>query len=122
MSINPSDRRRLSKLLSDSENRRTGRNTGGGSMRRAESVDSLCIVITTELIEPNTYGSFKFTTGAKGSESVTGDEYQGWYRAEETDPPDLPSGTKCFAMWVACDTLTGTQTGWELTPVACIDA
>lgn len=82
----------------------------------------LRLAITTELIEPNTYGSAKFTTGAKGSEAVTGDAYQMFYRAEETDAPDLPSGTKCFAIWIDCDTLTGTQTGWELTPVACIDA
>lgn len=84
--------------------------------------DPLRIVKTTETISPNTFGGFKFTTGAKGSEAVTGDEYQGFYRASDsTDPPDLPIATLCYAIWVPCDTLTGDQTGWELTPVACIE-
>lgn len=84
----------------------------------------LRIVITTEDIAPNTYGGFKFTTGAKGSETVTGDEYQGYYRNTEDDAPDIPEGTTCFAIWIPCsdlDTEAG-ETGWELTPEACIDA
>lgn len=84
--------------------------------------NSLRVVITTEDISPNTYGGFKFTTGAKGSETATGDEYQGFYRNAETDPPDLPSGTLCYAMWVPCDSLGDGETGWELTPIACLDA
>lgn len=80
----------------------------------------LRMAITTEEIDPGTYGGFKFTTGAKGSEAVTGEEYQGFYRGtSEDDEEPLASGTLCFAIWVPCDTLTGDQTGWELTPVYC---
>lgn len=91
-----------------------------GQAERRISRHPLRMAITTEEIEPDTYGGFKFTTGAKGSEAVTGEEYQGFYRSSvATDPPNLPSGTLCFAIWVPCDTLTGEQTGWELTPVYC---
>lgn len=83
----------------------------------------LRMAITTEEIEPGAYGGFKFTTGAKGSEAVTGEEYQGFYRSSvATDPPNLPSGTLCFAIWVPCDTLEDDETGWELTPVQCLEA
>jgi hypothetical protein len=78
------------------------------------------MAITTEDISPNTYGGFKFASGAKGSEVVAGDEYQGFYRGTSADDTtDLPSGTLCFAIWVPCDTLGETETGWELTPVYC---
>lgn len=93
-----------------------------GQAERRVSRHPLRIVITTEVISPNTYGSAKFTTGAKGSEAVTGDAYQMFYRAEESDAPDCPSGTKCFAIWIPCDTLSSEETGWEITPIACIDA
>lgn len=85
------------------------------------SDDDLRIVITTDVITPDTYGPAKFTTGAKGSESVTGDAYQMFYRSYKTDSPDIPSGTKCYAQYVACDSLEGDETGWEIRPCACIE-
>lgn len=91
-----------------------------GQSDRRVSRHPLRIVITTEEIAPNTYGTAKFTTGAKGSESVTGDAYQMFYRAEGEDAPNCPGGTKCFAIWIPCDTLEDDETGWELTPVECI--
>ena len=82
----------------------------------------LAVVITTETISPNTYGGFRHTTGAKGSETAEGPTLQGFYRNEEADPPDLPSGTLCYRSEVPCDDLGDGETGWELTPIACIDA
>lgn len=94
-----------------------------GQAERRVSRHPLRMAITTEEITPDSYGRFKFTTGAKGSEIVTGAEYRGFYRAlAATDPPNLPSGTLCFAIWVPCDTLGEGETGWELTPVQCVEA
>lgn len=90
-----------------------------GQAERRISRHPLRMAITTEEIEPDSYGPFKFTTGAKGSEAVTGEEYQGFYRSNGGSDA-LPEGTLCFAIWVPCDTLEGEQTGWELTPVECI--
>lgn len=91
-----------------------------GQADRRVSRHPLRMAITTEDISPNSYGGFKFASGAKGSEAVTGDEYQGFYRGTSADDTvDLPSGTLCFAIWVPCDTLGETETGWELTPVYC---
>lgn len=93
-----------------------------GQSDRRVSRHPLRMAITTEEITPDTYGGFKFASGAKGSEVVTGEEYQGFYRAStDTDPPDLPADTLCFAIWVPCDTLGETETGWELTPVQCVE-
>lgn len=94
-----------------------------GQADRRVSRHPLRIVITTEDIAPNAYGAFKFTSGAKGSESATGEEYQGFYRGtSEDDTEDLPTDTLCFAIWVPCDTLGENETGWELTPVYCPEA
>ena len=91
-----------------------------GQADRRVSRHPLRMAITTEDISPNTYGGFKFASGAKGSEVVTGDEYQGFYRGTSADDTtDLTSGTLCFAIWVPCDTLGETESGWELTPVYC---
>lgn len=90
-----------------------------GQADRRVSRHPLRMAITTEDIAPNSYGSFKFASGAKGSESVTGDEYQGFYRSNGSSD-DLPEDTLCYAIWVPCDTLGETETGWELTPVECI--
>ena len=91
-----------------------------GQAERRISRHPLRLVITTADIDPGEYGPAKFTTGAKGSEAVTGDAYQMFYRGtSDTDTTPLDSGTLCFAIWVPCDTLTGEQTGWELTPVYC---
>jgi len=94
-----------------------------GQAERRISRHPLRMAITTEEIEPDTYGTFRFTSGAKGSEVASGSEYQGFYRSSvATDPPNLPSGTLCFAIWVPCDTLEDDETGWELTPVQCVEA
>lgn len=119
--------KRISAAVKWVEQNKTQIIPAGGIQREEErrfSRHPLRIAITTEDISPNTYGAAKFTTGAKGSETVTGEEYQMFYRAEEVDAPDCPSGTKCFAIWIDCSDLdtAAEETGWELTPIACIDA
>jgi len=78
------------------------------------------IVITTEEIDPNTFGGFQFTTGSKGSETGSGDTYQGFYRAAEDATP-IPDETLCYAIWIPCDSLASEQTGWELSPCLCLE-
>ena len=90
-----------------------------GQADRRVSRHPLRMAITTEEITPDTYGGFKFASGAKGSEVVTGDEYQGFYRSNGSSDA-LPEDTLCYAIWVPCDTLGDNATGWELTPVECI--
>ena len=77
-----------------------------GQSERRISRHPLRMAITTEEIEPDTYGEFRFATGAKGEEIEGDGPFRGFYRASQTeDPPNLPSGTLCFAIWVPCDSL-----------------
>lgn len=91
----------------------------GGSGSYPSSDDDPRIVITTEPIEPNEWGKFRFTRGAKGSEVADGPEYDGFYRNEEEgDQPTMPTGTKCLVLWIASS--EPSESPCELFPLKCI--
>lgn len=92
------------------------------STARNKPSSELGIAITTEEIQPNTFGLARFAHGPKGEEVAYGPEYLMFFRNEEPDPQPCPASTKCYRSWVPCNSLEGEQTGWELTPIACIDA
>ncbi|TXH43415.1 MAG: hypothetical protein E6Q97_34140 [Desulfurellales bacterium] len=111
---------KLKKLLDTDATRRDRTPPGaGGSGYVSSSDDDPRIVIVVDAdIAPNTWGKFKFTEGAKGAEAPIGEAFDGFYRNEEEDPPDLPEGTKCLLLWIASD--EPDEPGWELFPLICL--
>lgn len=86
------------------------------ALRGIPGYTGLLLAKTTEAISPNTFGTFKFTSGGRGAEATYGDEYEGyWFWDEAAD--DLASDTLVFVYWVPnSDT---SESGWVITPVLC---
>ena len=115
--LNADARKQIRAAVEKSQSRRERAGfEGGGGVQVAESGNGPFIVITTEAISPNTFGGFKFVTGARGSETATGNEYQAFWFAE-SDADDLTLGTKCFAVWIPSS--EPGESGWVITPILC---
>ena len=80
-------------------------------VREGSSEDPIGVgFVVGDDINPNDWGKFKKSTGDKGSETPTGKELDGYFRADSEDIP-LQDGDEVY--WVR------TSTGYELSPTKC---
>lgn len=108
---------RLKKLLDPESTRRDKTPPGGGGTGYVPSGgdDPRIVIVTTDDIDPNTWGKFKFTEGAKGHEYAIGDEFDGYYRNDDPKAEPLTVGTFSEIEWIGSSD-NSDLSGWEFRP------